>query len=332
MSFKVLRAGLLSTLQDLGRFGYQKFGINVAGAMDPVSLRLANILVGNDEGEAALEITLTGPILEFNADSLIALTGADLAPVIDGVAVKMNCPVAVKAGSILKFGACKKGCRTYLALAGGYDVPAVMQSKSTYVRGGIGGVKGRALHKGDLIDGGQPGEYAEHLLKLLLAKGARSFRAAKWFISPPHMDFHNLARPIRIMPGLQIDAYTKESVQELVTEPFKITTSADRLGYRLQGPAVNLREPLEMISEIATYGTIQVPPDGNPIILMADHQSVAGYPKIAQVASVDLCRVAQYKPAALLYFEFITVEQAEALYLEQEKYLANIKIAVHSKI
>ena len=129
MSFKVLRAGFLTTLQDLGRFGYQKYGINVAGAMDTTSLRLANILVGNGEDEAALEITLTGPTLEFNTDTLIAITGADISPMIDGTFVKMNCPIAIKAGAVLKFAACKKGCRAYLAVAGGYDVPFVMQSK-----------------------------------------------------------------------------------------------------------------------------------------------------------------------------------------------------------
>ncbi|MCD8199283.1 MAG: biotin-dependent carboxyltransferase family protein [Phascolarctobacterium sp.] len=332
MSFRVLRAGMLSTLQDLGRYGYQKFGINVAGAMDQVSLRLANILVGNREGDGALEITLTGPTLEFNADALIALTGADLSPVIDGVKVKMNCPVAVKAGAVLKFGTCRKGCRCYLATAGGYEVPYVMQSKSTYLRGGFGGVQGRALKKGDLIDSGEPSAFGQQMLKMLLQKGAKSFRAAGWFIVPPHMSPRSLTQSIRITPGLQGDAFTDESMRDLVSKPFKITTSADRLGYRLEGPKITLKEPLEMISEIATCGTVQVPPDGNPIILMADHQSVAGYPKVAQVVAADISRIAQYRPGLQIRFEFVTIEEAEKFYFEQERFIENIRIAVKSKL
>lgn len=332
MSFKVLRPGLLSTLQDLGRYGYQKFGINVAGAMDTTSLRLANILVGNEEGEAALEITVTGPTLEFTSDSLISITGAELSPVIDGVRVKMNRPVAVIAGSVLKFGACEKGCRAYLAVAGGYSVPYVMQSKSTYLRGEIGGFEGRALKKGDIVDSGELNEYAEHMLKSLLAKGAKSFRIADWYISPMHLKKHQLNGPIRITRGLQADFFKETSLQDLATKPYVVTTSADRLGYRLTGAKIELQEPLEMISEIATCGTVQAPPDGDLIVLMSDHQSVAGYPKIAQVATVDIDRVAQYKPAGKISFEWITLEEAEELYLERERYIENIRIAVKSKL
>lgn len=332
MSFKVLRPGLLSSLQDVGRIGYQKYGINVSGAMDVLSLRLANILVGNKETEAALEITLTGPTLEFLSDSLIAITGGNLSPVIDGVAVKMNRPVAVIAGSVLKFGACKTGCRAYLAVAGGYDVPEVMGSKSTYLRGGLGGYEGRALQKGDLVDCGKPNPFGERLLHFLLMKGAHSFRVANWFVSPLHMAEATLAAPIRLTKGMQIDAYKEECVQAFLEQKFTVTTSADRLGYRMQGPQIELAAPLEMISEVATFGSVQVPPDGNPIILMADHQSVAGYPKIAQVISTDLARVAQYKPGAKMSFELITIEEAEQICFTQERYLESIKIAVMSKI
>ena len=331
MSFKVLRPGLLSSLQDIGRIGYQKYGINVSGAMDVLSLRLANILVGNKENEAALEITMTGPTLEFLSDTLIAIVGANLSPVIDGVAVRMNRPVAVKAGAVLKFGACQKGCRAYLAAAGGYDVPEVMGSKSTYLRGGLGGYQGRALQKGDIVDCGKPSSFGEHTLHFLLMKGARSFRIANWFVNPPHMEDANLAAPIRLTKGMQMEAYKDECVEAFLQETFKVTTSADRLGYRMQGPQIELKAPLEMISEVATFGSVQVPPDGNPIILMADHQSVAGYPKIAQVISADLARVAQYKPGSRMSFRLISVEEAEEICFEQERYLESVKIAVMSK-
>lgn len=331
MSFKVLRPGLLSTIQDMGRYGYQKYGVNVAGAMDTLAMRIGNILTGNLETEAVLEMTLTGPTLEFSSDSLIALTGADLAAVIDGIRVKLNRPIAVKAGAVLKFSSAQKGCRGYLAVAGGYNVPEVMNSKSTYLRGSLGGFQGRALKKGDLVDCGEPGEFATKLLQQLLQKGARSFRAASWFVSPYYMEKDKFASPIRLTTGLQTKAYTESSLQALVSKPFKITTNSDRLGYRLEGVKIELKEPLEMISEIATFGTMQVPPDGNPIILMADHQSVAGYPKIGQVIGTDLPRVAQHKPFSFLQFVFVGIEEAEKLYLAQEKYLENLKIAVLSK-
>jgi antagonist of KipI len=332
MSFKVLRPGLLSTIQDLGRYGYQKYGVNVAGAMDTMAMRIGNILTGNAETEAVLEMTLTGPTLEFSSDTLIALTGADFAAVIDGVRVKLNRPIAVKAGAVLKFSSAKKGCRGYLAVAGGYNVPEVMNSKSTYLRGNLGGFKGRALKKGDLVDCGEPEAFANMLLQQLLQKGARSFRAASWFVNPCYMGKKEFDSPIRLTRGLQTEAYTESSLKALVSEPFKITTNSDRLGYRLQGAKIELKEPLEMISEIATFGTMQAPPDGNPIILMADHQSVAGYPKIGQVVWADLPRVAQHKPFSFLQFTFVDVREAENLYLAQEKYLANLKIAVLSKI
>ena len=331
MSIKVIKSGLMTSLQDLGRIGFQKFGVNVAGAMDAVSLRLGNILTGNDEGEAALEITMTGPTLEFLSDTLIAITGANLSPVIDGMPVKMNRAVAIKAGSILKFGAYKSGCRAYLAVAGGFDVPLVMGSKSTYMRGSLGGFQGRALQKGDLLDLGEPSEKAEHFLVTLLSKGARSFRIADWFVSPPHLMEKEFNYPIRVLPGLQLNAYKKSAVKAFLSEPFTVTTSSDRLGFRLKGPAIALTAPLEMISEVATFGTVQAPPDGDPIVLMVDHQSVAGYPKIAQVINVDLPRLAQYRPGMQVRFSQVTIDEAEKLYFEQERYLENVKIAVASK-
>ncbi|HIU64552.1 MAG TPA: biotin-dependent carboxyltransferase family protein [Candidatus Avacidaminococcus intestinavium] len=331
MSIKVIKPGLLSSVQDLGRIGFQKYGINVAGAMDVVSLRLANILTGNQEGEAGLEITMTGPTLEFMSDTLIALTGADLSPVIDGMPVRMHRAVAVKAGSILKFGTCLKGCRTYLAVAGGFDVPAVMASKSTYLRGALGGFQGRALQKGDVLYSGTPSERAKHCLLALLARGARSFRIADWFLSPPHLLEPEFHKPLRVLPGLQQHAYKKAAIKAFFTESFNLTTSSDRLGFRLQGPAIALTAPLEMISEIATFGSVQVPPDGNPIVLMADHQSVAGYPKIAQVISADLPRLAQYRPGMQVRFSQIEIAAAEELYFARERYIENTKIAVTSK-
>ena len=206
-----------------------------------------------------------------------------------------------------------------------------MGSKSTYLRGELGGYKGRALQKGDIVDCGKPSSFGEHTLHFLLMKGARSFGKANWFVNPPHMEDANLAAPIRLTKGMQMEAYKDECVEAFLQETFKVTTSADRLGYRMQGPQIELKAPLEMISEVATFGSVQVPPDGNPIILMADHQSVAGYPKIAQVISADLARVAQYKPGSRMSFRLVSIEEAEEICFEQERYLESVKIAVMSK-
>jgi antagonist of KipI len=332
MSLKIIRPGLLTTIQDLGRFGYQKIGVLVSGAMDAYSLRLGNLLVGNEEDMGALEITLTGPTVEFTADTLIAITGGDLTPVIDGWPVASRRPVAVKAGAILKFKGCAGGCRAYLTVAGGFEVPKVMGSQSTYLRAGLGGFKGRSLKSGDVLETGEPSEYGMQMLKQLLSRGARSFAAAHWCIGIVHTTPDKLNRPIRITTGLQFSAFTEKSKNALISEAFKVTTKADRMGYRLEGYKLELAHPLEMISEGATLGTIQAPPDGNPIILLADHQSVAGYPKIGQVCIVDVARVAQYKPGDTIRFEMISSEEAEALYIAKEKYMENVKIAVKGKL
>jgi antagonist of KipI len=332
MSLKITRPGLMTTIQDLGRYGYQKIGVLVSGAMDGYSLRIANILVGNPEDTGALEITLTGPTIEFTANTLIAITGGDLQPVMDGWPVKLWRPVAVKAGSVLRFKGARTGSRCYLAVAGGFEVPRVMGSQSTYLRAAIGGFQGRALAAGDVLETGVPNDYANQMMRQLLSHGARSFMAAKWGVGVTHTTADKLARPIRITKGLQFAAFKEKSKNALTNEGFKITTKADRMGYRLQGPKLELAQPLEMISEAAALGTIQVPPDGNPIVLLADHQGVAGYPKIAQVCAVDVARLAQYKPGDVVRFELIPLEEAERLYLEKEKYMENVKIAVAGKL
>lgn len=332
MSLKIIRPGLMTTLQDTGRFGWQKIGVITSGAMDVYSLRMANILVGNDEHEAAMEITLTGPTIEFTADTLIAITGGDLAPIIDGQVVPTLRPVAVKAGAILKFTACRTGCRAYLAVAGGYDVPRVMGSKSTYLRAGIGGYEGRALQKGDYLTTGEPSEYAQQMMFNLLSSGAHSFMHAKWYISKAHTSRENLKKPIRVMAGLQYDEFTEKAKFDFGDSDFLITTRSDRMGYRLSGPVLSTAKHLEMISEVASLGTIQVPPDGEPIILMADHQTTAGYPVIGQIVSVDVARIAQMKPGDHISFKLISNEEGERLFIDMEKCIENLKIAVNGKL
>jgi antagonist of KipI len=317
---------MLSTLQDRGRQGYQKFGILVSGAMDEDALRLGNILVGNEQSEAALEITMMGPVLEFSENVLAAITGADLQPTIEGIPVPLWRPVLIKAGSVLRFGHPVSGSRAYLCVSGGYSVPPVMGSKSTYLRAGFGGFKGRALETGDQLEIDDIPAFGRKIAKSLQDKGP--FKTANWYVQTAHALHREDGQPIRITPGLQYKYFNEISQHKLVAEDFRITVHADRMGYRLEGSKLELTKPLEMISEAAMQGTIQVPADGNPIILMADRQSVAGYPKIAQVIMADMSRLAQCKPGEKLRFSLVGQEQAEALYVEREQFINDVALSV----
>jgi antagonist of KipI len=320
MSIRVTKPGLLSTLQDLGRYGYQRFGVVAGGAMDEWSHRMANLLVGNAEDEATLEITLQGPGLTFDETALIAICGADLSPRIGEQPLPQGRPVLVNAGSQLDFGRRQSGFRAYLAVRGGYRVAPVMNSKSTYLRGSFGGFKGRALRKGDEIpiDAWDAEEKYPRFV-MALREGAGPFAVP----IPPV----GLTAPlvVRIIAGRQWEAFGDEARALLVSAEFRISAQSDRMGYRIEGPKLALREALEMISEAVTFGTIQVPPDGNPIILMADRQTTGGYPKIAEVASVDLPLLAQMLPQQALRFALISLERAQQLYVAREQEIRRIR-------
>jgi antagonist of KipI len=329
MSITVLRPGMLTTLQDRGRQGYQKYGVLVSGAMDEEALRLGNIIIGNEQGEAALEITMIGPVLKFTEDTLISLTGADLEPRVDGKAVPMWRPVVLKSGSILRFGRPVRGSRTYLCLSGGYDVPLVMGSKSTYLRAAMGGYQGRALAADDVLETSRMPDCGRAIMKSLKRRG--NFITSPWYVQPAYELEQDADGPIRLTPGLQYRYFTEESRQKLVHEGFAITVHADRMGYRMKGSKLELTAPLEMISEAAVKGTVQVPADGNAIILMADRQSTAGYPKIGQVVLADMGRLAQSKPGEVIYFSMITPAQAEALYIAREEYIDQIALSIQCR-
>lgn len=329
---KVLKPGLLSSIQDLGRTGYQKFGVIASGAMDPFSHRMANLLSGNEENDPALEITMMGPTLTFEEDTLISICGGDLSPSINGQPIRTWRSVFVKKGSELKFGGCQKGCRAYLAVSGGFAVPEVMNSKSTYLRAGIGGFKGRALKAGDLLETGKPSlqslKMKDFLSKQLLDK---AFVENDWGIASKLIP-ETVGNPeIRITRGRQFDLFTHESRIQLFNHAFEVTAQSDRMGYRLKGPALALSEHAEQISEAVNFGSIQVPPDGNPIVLLADRQTTGGYPKIGQVAAVDLPLLAQAKPGDALRFAEISNEQAQQLLIKREMKLKELKQGIFLK-
>ncbi|CDQ20489.1 5-oxoprolinase subunit C family protein [Halobacillus karajensis] len=326
----VLKAGLMTTIQDLGRYGYQKDGVITSGAMDQEAHKIANLLVGNPIQTATIEITLMGPVLEFHEDSLIAISGGDLTPVINGEPVSMWRPIYIKKGSELRFGKPKKGFRSYLSIAGGFKVPQVMDSSSTYLRANIGGVEGRPLQRGDTISSGTLPIPSKRFMKMLQPERKHLFNEASWFVGPEFTTLQN-DQPIRVMPGREFDLFSKKSQEDLFQSEFQIDSKSDRMGYRLNGKPLHLLEQKNILSEAVTFGTIQVPPEGNPIILLADHQTTGGYPKIGQIASVDLPKVAQMRPGDPLAFEQISHKEAQRLLLEREKDLKQLQRGIETK-
>jgi len=310
MIMRVIKPGMLSSFQDAGRMGHQPLGVSVVGAMDQRAHRLANTLVGNLEDTATLEITLTGPTLQFTQACCIAICGADLSPSIHGKPIAMNRPLIVRAQDELHFGARRRGTRAYLAVHGGFDIPEVLGSQSTYLRSHFGGWHGRALKRGDEIPLKHPLKDISHD-----GKGLDALAKALWDIRLylPGVIADSTRARIRLIKGAQWEEFTPESREALLTHPFRISPDSERMGYRLQGPDILMTQPRQMISEATTFGTIQVPAGGQPIVLMADRQTTGGYPKIAYVATVDLPLLAQMGPGDMVQFEIVSLETAQAL-------------------
>ncbi len=326
MSIQVIRPGLLATIQDLGRYGFQQYGVIVSGAMDMFSLRIANLLVGNEEGEAAIEVTLMGTTIQFKEDRVISITGGNLKPTIDEKPVPLWRPILVKENSVLSFTGCESGCRAYIAVAGGLTVPEVMDSKSTYLRGEIGGFKGRALQEGDMIFFAKENDDSIKLKKMLQAKlKGDFFAAADWYVP---VEQYMSKKSLRVVKGPEFDLFSGKSQQQFFEQEFQITPQSDRMGYRLFGPSLQLKKSFELLSEAVANGTIQVPSDGNPIVLLADRQTTGGYPRIGQIAAVDLPIIAQLKPGDRVRFQEITLVQAEKLYIERETEISKIRTAL----
>jgi antagonist of KipI len=326
MTIEVIKPGLVTTVQDLGRFGYQRFGVIAGGVMDERAHRLANLLVGNDENAATLEVTLQGPTLRFEIPALVAVCGAEFGARVDRMALPQGRPVLVRAGAVLDVRALERGCRAYLAVRGGITVPPVMGSRSTYVRAALGGLEGRALRKGDRLPIARyaPGWYPA--LDAAMSAGDAPCASARWSVGSTATNA--AVHPIRVIAGPQWELFSQESRALFLGTQFRVSVNSDRMGYRLSGGTVKPRRAAEMISEAVAFGTVQVPPDGNPIILMADRQTTGGYPKIAQVAAVDLPRLAQTRPLESVKFELVTLAEAQHEYLERERDLALIRESI----
>ena len=330
MNILVKKGGPLTTLQDLGRYGYQKYGVLVSGAMDSLSLELGNLLVQNKPGEGALEMTMGGPVLKLPAGLVFALTGADLQAKLGGVPVPMNRAIYVKEDSTLLFGMAKTGTRGYLTVAGGFDVPLVMGSESTYLRAKLGGVGGAPLKDGEELTVGALTESQKAFAAELSKQGGKAFSSMGW--SLPNGGVLKPG-PIRVAEGLQYDWFTEESYHIFFGRPYTITPQSDRMGYRLSGeePLTYKEKGKSLISEPVTSGSIQVPADGNPIILMADRQTTGGYPKIGQVVQADLPRLAQLRPGEKIRFKLVTLTEAEEALAKQREFLKEAALMTYRK-
>lgn len=307
---EVVKAGALTTVQDLGRTGRQHQGIPVGGPMDRQAARVANLLLGNAENTPLLEFSLTGPTLEFLRDTWIAVTGADIA------GVRGWRPLKVIAGEVVSFADLRHGACGYIAIAGGLEIPRVLGGAGTLLRAGFGGWNGRALQGGDRLAAGRG-----------MLETTANWGASAEFKGPAEGGV-----VVRFVRGPQWDWFTPASRRAFSGKLFTITARSDRMGLRLDGPELRLETERELLSEGVGFGSVQVPGDGHPIVLMADRQTIGGYPKIAQVISVDLPRLAQARAGDEVRFTETTLGEAQALYLKQEHALALLGAGVRAKL
>jgi len=306
-TIRIINPGPLTTIQDRGRYGFQDRGVPVSGAMDQWAYRLGNLLVGNRGNEAALEITLGGFKAEFLTDTCFCLCGPEQEVRLNNQIISTWAAHQAVSGDVLSLDYGRKGVRWYLALAGGVEVPLVMGSRSTYLRGGFGGLEGRPLRKGDELTVGRP-------------KGSRLLTAIPKELIPDYSP-----EPIlRVVLGPQDEAISPEGLATFFSSRYSVSQRSDRMGCLLDGPIIQHKEGPDIISDATAFGSIQVPGSGQPIILMADRQTVGGYVKIATVISVDLPLAAQVLPGYRIHFKEIGLQEAQDLLGEQEKRLVDI--------
>lgn len=320
MSITITKAGIADSIQDAGRYGWQHLGINPTGAMDSVAMQLANALVGNSLNEAVIELHFPASTFLFEEAMLIALSGADFSATINQQSICINTPVLAPKNSELKFTANHKGARCYLTVQGGFAIEQWLKSSSTHLKAGAGGLNGRYLMKGDNI----------------AFKNKATFNraiATKQF--PWQADahfFYSAGTVIRVILGNEFSLLKEESQDVLGGSTFTITQQSDRMGYRLNGIPLQLLQQQEMVSSAVTRGTVQLLPDGHLIVLMADHQTTGGYPKVAHVIAADMPKLAQIRAGGGIQFQFIPIEEAEKLLIEQQQHLHQLQIACNLKL
>lgn len=313
MGIRVLKPGMLTTVQDLGRTGYQSQGFSVAGVMDVRSFKIANLLVDNPENEPVLEFTLIGPTLEFTSDTIIAITGGDFNPTINGQPAPMYTAIYMHKGDILKFGSAVTGSRGYISFSSYLKIPTVMGSRCTNMKSSLGGFKGRKLQADDYIMFRIKRRYLPYFLSRTL--------------EPDEMDQEQVT--LRVIMGPQDSAFTKEGIQTFLNSAYTVTNEFDRMGCRLDGPFIASKNGSDIISDGICFGSVQVPTHGKPIILLADRQTTGGYAKIATVISVDIPKLVQRKTDHKVRFKAVTVYEAQRLLLEEMDEFDEMRKKIH---
>lgn len=312
MGIKVITPGSLTTVQDLGRTGYQALGFPVSGALDLRSARIANILAGNPETDALLEMTLMGGRFEFGGRTVFALAGADMGAKLGDIPVPRYEAVEAKKGDVLTFGFATAGLRAYVAFYGGIDVPCVMGSRSTTLRIGIGGLEGRALRAGDEL---------AFRSRPVSQPGGRLVCERERFDSM----LASADCLLHTVPGPQEEYFTEEGIHTFYKEGYRITPDSDRMGIRLKGIPVAYRGSVDIISDGIAFGSVQIPSGGQPIVMLADRQTTGGYAKIGTVASADLGRLVQMPLGGTVRFAPISVKEAAKLAVKEEKEIVKCK-------
>jgi antagonist of KipI len=307
---RVEMPGLMTTVQDLGREGFGPIGVSAAGAADPIALRVGNLLLGNREGAAALELTLVGGVFRFELDTWVVLTGSDFGATLDEAPIAPWVVEPAHKGAILRMQATRSGARCYLCVSGGIEVPLVLGSAATHVLSGLGGLNGRALRKGDVLRIGS----------------SRPPPARR----PNPRIAERLAprRRLRVTEGLQSDWFAEASWRALGETGYRVSEASDRMGLRLEGGAIEMTSQREMITSGVALGAIQVPSGGQPVIVFVDQQTTGGYPVIGNVIAADLASVGQLRPRDLVEFEPVSLAAARELFLEQEAWLRSDELLV----
>jgi antagonist of KipI len=318
MKMLVARAGFLTSVQDLGRAGYRQFGVSLGGALDAFALRVANLLVGNEESAAGLEITLGGLQLRFADKRIVAWCGGEFDVRVGSTSLPAGHAALMNADEELKFNHPRIGCRCWLAISGGIDVPKVLGSRSTDLRAGFGGFEGHPLRDGDSLPLGN----------LRRSHTVATGRISSWSAPEPWSQTASANPILQVVRGADWDRFDLSTLQRFTSESFAVSPDSDRMGVRLDGPELRRDNDVDLISEAVAPGTIQVPSSGKPILLLGDCQTIGGYPKIAHVITVDLGIAAQLRAGDHVRFSEVSLADAHRLLLEREGELKRFRIGL----
>jgi antagonist of KipI len=324
MSITILKPGIMSSLQDLGRWGFQQYGVPIGGAMDKVTAALANIICANDENEAVIEMTLHGTSIMFNEAAFCAIVGGGCKAYIDDVELPFNRLLWIPAFSIIKTTASIQGCRSYLAVGGGFNVKKVLGSASTYTPSGIGGTNGRNLITGDMLafKREQDLQTASNLHMLPNGVGISHWHTADLVVPTPDI------ATVHAIKGPEFDRFNTASQEDIFNSIFTISSQSNRMGYRLEGKKLTLEHKAEMVSTAVTAGIVQVTHEGDPIILMADAQTTGGYPRIARICAADISLLAQCRPGTKIQFKEIGEEESLMRYNRIVEAMKRVKVGL----